>query len=327
MKGTVDFFSLCVTHSVAMATSYRSPSRWLDDELKEVGIDPDILRSVFAKLNAAGRPPKPRFYEVPVINGGPTDMEIAAHRRYHYNANQHSQNKPEYTYIYNRTYPAGSFIENPTRGSGIVVRKANTHWNDWKHEQDEQAEIKAERVRLNEERRVQAERDAEQAASDGVGLSDKFANLDVDVGEDVPIDYEPLTIPIDEPLDEVQLEEAERLQPPAHSMHESLVAKDSRQMVLVCVVEYEDRMRMKAEQEADALKVKLEEARKYEEEWNEEYFRMQHLLEEEYERRVEAEYVQDEQEAEVTRLNMEVLRLKGLFESVSLVTHDALGDN
>ena len=162
-----------------------------------------------------------------------------------------------------------------------------------------------------------------------VGLADELANRDVGAGEDVPIENEPLKhddpLPIDEPL--CIDDHAERLQPPADFMDEPVALKDCRQTILVCVVEYEERMRVKAEQEADALKAKLEEARKYEEEWNEEYFRMQHLLEEEYERRVEAEYVQDEQEAEVTRLNMEVLRLTGLFESVSLVTHDALNGN
>ena len=238
--------------------------RWNDEELKKAGIDPDLFRSSREKFADAWGPPRARFYEVPVENGGPTDLEIAAFRRYHYNASQHAAGNQQYSSPYNKTYPAGSFIQNPK--APAVVRKATAHWDDWKKEKAEQDERDAEHARLCEER-----------------------------------------------LEEVQ--------PPDESLvRRDLVRRDRQNSALLCVVK-------QVERHADALEIKLEKARKYEVIQDQEIFRMQHLLEEEYERRVEAEYVQDEQEKEVTRLNMEVLRLKGLFESVSLVTHDALEGN
>ena len=289
--------------------------RWTDEELKKGGIDPDLWRSVFDKFAEAGGPPRPRFYEVPVENGGPTDLEIAAFRRYYYNVSQHAAGNPEYSSPYNKTYPAGCFIDNPKRGVGLIVRKPTAQWDDWKKEQ---AEIRAERVRLKKERRTLAERDAEEVGL--TDLTDELDNLDIGgAGEDVLEDDAPLEH--DAPLKPRRIDEplpiddaAQRLQSPAF-MHSPL-----NNCVLLCVVKT-------VEQEADALKAKLREARELEEGYLDEEARMQHLYEEEYERRVEAEYVQDEQEKEVTRLNMEVLRLKGLFESVSLVTHDALNGN
>ena len=292
--------------------------RWTDEELKKGGIDPDLCKSVFEKFAEAGGPPRPRFYEVPVENGGPTVLEIAAFRRYYYNVSQHAAGNEEYSSPYNKTYPSGCFIDNPIRGIGLIVRKPTAQWDDWKKEQAEQHERDAERVRLKEERRTLDERDAEEVGL--TDLTDQLHNLDIGgAGEDVLEDDAPLEH--DAPLKPRRIDEplpiddaAQRLQSPAF-MHSPL-----NNCVLLCVVKT-------VEQEADALKAKLREACEHDEEWNEEYFRVCHLLEEEYERRVEAEYVQDEQEKEVTRLNMEVLRLKGLFESVSLVTHDALNGN
>ena len=65
----------------------------------------------------------------------------------------------------------------------------------------------------------------------------------------------------DEPLDIVPMDDhAERLEPPAHFM----TGKDRNKCVLLCVAEYEGRMRMKAEQAVAALTANLKEAQQYE---------------------------------------------------------------
>ena len=293
--------------------------RWTDPELKKGGIDPDLWRSVFDKLAEAGGPPRPRFYEVPVENGGPTHLEIAAYRRYYYNVSQHAAGNEEYSSPYNKTYPAGCFIDNPIRGIGLIVRKPTAQWNDWKKEQAEQHERDAERVRLKEERRTLDERDAEEVGL--TDLTDQLHNLDIGgAGEDVLEDDAPLEH--DAPLKPRRIDEplpiddhAERLQPPAF-MHSPLVTRNNN-CVLLCVVKT-------VEQEADALKAKLEEAQQYERALEGELFQITNAFDAEYKMREELRDELIQAEKDKDELKAEVTRLQALFQDVSLLTQDAL---
>ena len=149
----------------------------------------------------------------------------------------------------------------------------------------------------------------------------EFGDLCVVDHQDVPID-----VPIvdgegdvvDEPLAIV-----ERFEPPAF-MDSPLATRDRRQTVILCVAEYEGRMRMKAEHAVDALTSNLQEARKYEVVLEGEAFRLEHELQEEYELRGELQGQLIQAEKDKDELKEEVTRLKALFQDVSLLTREHL---
>ena len=145
---------------------------------------------------------------------------------------------------------------------------------------------------------------------------------------DVPVVDGEDDVPIDEPLAIVDPAFMQRSNPAALMMDSHLPIRDRRQTVLLCVAEYEGRMRMKAEQAVAELNAKLEAKTVYklmtndgtaDDEYNEYVAQLQwenwHL---------EKELVPSLDE-EIKELKEEVTRLNGLFRDVSLLARDALG--
>ena len=151
-------------------------------------------------------------------------------------------------------------------------------------------------------------------------LADEFGDLCVVDHQDVPVDDGEDDVPIDEPLAIVDHAFMQRSNPAALMMDSHLPIRDRRQTVLLCVAEYEGRMRMKAEQAVAALTAAHTQAQQYERTLETEVFDIRNAYDEEYEMRVEAEKEKDELKEEITRLNT-------LFQDVSLLARDALGGN
>ena len=143
-----------------------------------------------------------------------------------------------------------------------------------------------------------------------------------DVPVDVPmVDGEDDVVTIDdEPLAVVPME-------PAAFMDSPLAIRDCRQTVLLCVAEYEGRMRVKAEQAVAALTAARTQAQQYEPALEREVFQITNAFDEEYEMREELRDELIQAEKDKDELKEEVTRLNGLFQDVSLLARDALGGN
>jgi hypothetical protein len=296
---------------------------WNELEMFDHGIDPTIWDSWNEKFNAAGLPNVSDFYPVPVEHGGPTSLEVASHLRTHQQWTAEAYDKKrEGTRHQNRyhvTYPAGQCVWSPN-----MQRSSAMRWENGSHKivKDEAARLESparprNEALINRDDPEYADLVAEESDCD---LADEFGDLCVVDHQDVPVDDGEDDVPIDEPLAIVDHAFMQRSNPAALMMDSHLPIRDRRQTVLLCVAEYEGRMRMKAEQAVAALTAAHTQAQQYERTLETEVFDIRNAYDEEYEMRVEAEKEKDELKEEITRLNT-------LFQDVSLLARDALGGN
>ena len=300
---------------------------WNDQEKMDHGIDPIIWGSWNEKWNAAGRPDVSDFYQVPVEHGGPTTLEMASHLRtfQQWTAEAYDKKREGTRHLnrYHITYPPGQCVSSPKMRKSPAMRWEN---GSYKIAKDEDARLESparprNEALINRNDPEYADLVAEESDCD---LADEFGDLCVVehsvAGED--------DVPIDEPLAIVDPAFMQRSNPAALMMDSHLPIRDRRQTVLLCVAEYEGRMRMKAEQAVAELNAKLEAKTVYklmtndgtaDDEYNEYVAQLQwenwHL---------EKELVPSLDE-EIKELKQEVTRLNGLFRDVSLLARDAFG--
>jgi hypothetical protein len=223
---------------------------------------------------------------------------------------------------YHITYPAGKCVRSPNHersGAAIKDKAARIEETSYTRPRKESP------INRNDPEYVDlVGTQAEVAEVDLVAA--EFGDLCVAEHPDVPVDV-PM---VDGEDDVVDLDSDDAplaivpTEPPAF-MYSPLVLRDRNNCVLLCVAEYEGRMRMKAEQAVAELNAKLKEAQQYERALTGEAFRLEHELQAEYGRR--PEIISRSRAAISAEMDEEVTRLNGLFQDVSLLAQDSLGGN